>query len=346
MAMTSQERVVTTLQQHEPDRVPLFFPLTMHGASELDLSIQEYFAQPETVVEGQLRMLRKYRHDFLYTFFYAAVEIEAWGGDILYVDDGPPNAGQPFIRTPDQINTLAVPNVKDAPSLRRVLEATQQLRQRVGDSVPIIGVVMSPFSLPVMQMGFEHYIELLYEAPELLKKLMVINEAFCIDWANAQLEAGATAIGYFDPVSSPTIIPRDMYEQTGFGVACRVLSQINGPVAMLFASAHVQPTIDLIAQTGAALVGASTSEDLADMKAACQGRMTVVGNLNAIEMCRWSAAEAEAAVKQAIASAARGGGFILSDNHGEIPWQVPESVLLAIADAVEQWGTYPLEWLP
>jgi uroporphyrinogen decarboxylase len=27
----------------------------------------------------------------------------------------------------------------------------------VGDSVPIIGVVISPFSLPVMQMGFDAY---------------------------------------------------------------------------------------------------------------------------------------------------------------------------------------------
>ena len=38
----------------------------------------------------------------------------------------------------------------------------------------------------------------------------------------------------------------------------------------------------------------------------------------------------------------QGGGFILADNHGEIPWQVPDGVLTAIAQAVARWGRYPL----
>jgi uroporphyrinogen decarboxylase len=36
---------------------------------------------------------------------------------------------------------------------------------------------------------------------------------------------------------------------------------------------------------------------------------------------------------------------VLSDNHGEIPWQVPEEILLVIADAVHTWGRYPLDWV-
>ena len=71
----------------------------------------------------------------------------------------------------------------------------------------------------------------------------------------------------------------------------------------------------------------------------------MLGNLNAIEMRRWTPAQAEAEVKRAIAAAGPGGGFVLSDNHGEIPWQVPESVLMAIAAAVRKWGNYPLDWV-
>jgi uroporphyrinogen decarboxylase len=50
-------------------------------------------------------------------------------------------------------------------------------------------------------------------------------------------------------------------------------------------------------------------------------------------------------VKGAIASAGPGGGFILCDNHGEIPCQVPDDVLLAISVAVHKWGRYPLTWV-
>ena len=62
-------------------------------------------------------------------------------------------------------------------------------------------------------------------------------------------------------------------------------------------------------------------------------KLTVLGNLNGIEMRRWTPAQAEAIVKEAIVKAGPGGGFILSDNHGEIPWQVPDEVLAAISKA-------------
>ena len=35
---------------------------------------------------------------------------------------------------------------------------------------------ISPFSLPVMQMGFDAYIELLYEQPQRFERLMQVNE--------------------------------------------------------------------------------------------------------------------------------------------------------------------------
>jgi uroporphyrinogen decarboxylase len=100
--MTSLERVRTTLGHREPDRILLFLLLTMHGAQELDLSIETSFSRPEYVIESQLRLRRKYRNACFYAFFYASVETKAWGGDVLDTDDGPLNAGRPIIRTPEQ----------------------------------------------------------------------------------------------------------------------------------------------------------------------------------------------------------------------------------------------------
>jgi uroporphyrinogen decarboxylase len=48
-------------------------------------------------------------------------------------------------------------------------------------------------------------------------------------------------------------------------------------------------------------------------------------------------------VKDALAKGGPGGGFILSDNHGEIPLQVPDSVLESISETVLRWGKYPLQ---
>lgn len=343
-AMSSMQRVLTTLGHQEPDRVPLFLLTTLHGAKELGMSIEQYFSKAEHVAQGQMRLLEKYRGDCVYPFFHASIETEAWGGTTLFSPDGPPVCGDPIISRPTDIETLASPRVADSAALQKVLAAIGQLKQQVADSVPIIGVAISPFSLPVMQMGFHSYIELMCEQPTLFDRLMQLNEEFTVEWANAQLAAGATAICYFDPVSSTTSVPRELYLKTGQQVAKRTLARIKGPTATHLASGRGLSIVSDIADTGTAVVGVSALEDLAELKKAAAGRVTLLGNLNGVEMRRWTPQQAELEVKRAIAKAGPGGGFVLADNHGEIPWQVPEAVLLAIRDAVARWGRYPLTW--
>lgn len=343
--MSSLNRVLTAIGHKEPDRVPFLLTLSLHGAKELELSIKEYFSKSDNVVEGQLRLRSKYRHDFIYAFFYAAIEIEAWGGEVIFVDDGPPNSGRPFLQKSAMIKSLTPPRIYETGCLKKVLDAISKIKSRIGEGAPIVGVVMSPFSLPVMQMGFDKYLELIYEDRTLFDQLMKVNEEFCVSWANAQLEAGATAICCFDPVSSATILTREVYLETGFQVAKRTIARIKGPTVVHMASGACLPIIDDLAKTGTNGVGVSVIEDLGAIKNACRGKLAVLGNLNGIEMRHWTRKQAEQQVKDAIAKAGRGGGYILSDNHGEIPWQVPDEVLMAISDAVYKWGQYPLDWI-
>ncbi len=61
--MTSMQRVLTAIGQEEADRVPYFLLLSMQGAKELNLSIEEYFSSAKNVFEGQLKLREKYGHD-------------------------------------------------------------------------------------------------------------------------------------------------------------------------------------------------------------------------------------------------------------------------------------------
>jgi uroporphyrinogen decarboxylase len=342
--MNAMERALAAMAHREPDRVPLFLLTTLHGARELGLSIRDYFSSARHVVEGQLRLLAKYRGDCLVPSCGAVVEAEAFGAETLWRDDGPPNAGPPPLR-PEDVDRLAPPRVGDCPSLLRVLEITRALAERAQGAIPVVGGVISPFSLPILQLGFERYLDLLHDQPARFERLMAVNQAFCVEWANAQLAAGATAVGYADPMSSTTLVPRALYLRTGHVVARETIARIRGSVAVSLASGRGLPIAADLLASGAVAVAVSALEDLADWKAAVGGRATIIGNLNAIEMRRWTAGQAEAAVKDAIARAGRGGGFVLSDNHGEIPWQVPDEVLLAIRDAALRWGRYPLAWV-
>jgi uroporphyrinogen decarboxylase len=79
------------------------------------------------------------------------------------------------------------------------------------------------------------------------------------------------------------------------------------------------------------------------MKRACGNRLTLVGNLNGVQMPIWTAFDVEREVKGAVHKAAPGGGFILSDNHGEIPFQVPDRTIELIAESSRRYGTYPIK---
>jgi len=212
---TSLDRVLTTLGHREPDRVPLFLLPSLQGARELGLSIREYYSSAPNVVEGQFRLRAKYGHDCYFGFFYGAIEMEAWGGETRFFDDGPPNSGPPLATRAGQILELRPPRIEECARLRQVLDAISGLKERAAGEVPVLGVVMSPYSVPVMQLGFERYLDWQIEAPEAIEHLWRINERFCVDWANAQLQAGATAICYFDPLASPTGFPFKVVQMEG-----------------------------------------------------------------------------------------------------------------------------------
>jgi len=341
--MNSFDRVMCSLSFKEPDRVPLFLLLSTYGAKEMKVSVKEYFSKWENIVDMQIKMKKKYNNDLVFTFFYAALEIEAMGGEVIFFPEGPPNSGEPILKSTSDIEKFEIPEVKKNIHLNKVLKATKELKSKVGNEVPIIGVVMSPFSLPVMQMGFEKYLDLLYFERKHFDILMKKNEKFCVEWANTQIEAGATAICYFDPLASPNIIEPHTYLNTGYKVAKRTLSKINGATATHLASGITLPVMDEIISTGTQVLGFSSSDDLKMIKSESQNRINLLGNLNGIEMVNWDKNQVEKKVKKIINKAAKGGGLIISDNHGEIPLQVPERVLLEISEAVRKFGKYPIK---
>lgn len=342
MAMTSTQRVRTALEHREPDRVPWFLPVTMHGAVETGVPLGEYYGCASLVAEGQLRLHAKYRDDLLYAFFHGALEHEAFGGSVDFPDDGPPTATEPLLSTEADIAAFSPPRIRDSPVLGRVLDAIGLMACAARGEVPVLAVVMGPASLPVMQLGFDRYFDLLWDRPDVIESLIARNTAFTVEWANAQLDAGADIIAFFDPATSRHVMAPQLAGGRGVPLMSRTMSAIRGPCAATFASARSSGDLGDLTETPAVIAAVGEDEDLATAKGAAAGRVTVMGNLSGLQMRRWTPDEARSRVRQTVAAAAPGGGFILSDALGEIPLQVSEDVLLALRDAVEESGRYPV----
>ncbi|MBB6062549.1 uroporphyrinogen decarboxylase [Thermosipho japonicus] len=337
--ITSRERTLKALSYKEPDKVPLFLAFTFYGAKELGITIKEYFSKSENVVYAQRKLREKYNHDFYYVFFYASLEIEAFGGESIFIDNGPPNAGEPIIKKLSDIDNLKIPDVRNSFVLKKVFETENALKNT---DIPVIGVIISPFSLPIMQMGFDKYIELIYFQRDYFWKLMRKNMDFSSNFANTQLKAGADIIVYFDPLLSTEMMPKKVLKETGFLVAKEMFKKIAGPIAIHMASARVSDSVEDIIDPKVRVVSFGTDDDIEKLKETFKGKIAFVGNLDGISMKHWTVKEAKEKVKKLILKGAKGGGFIIGDTHGEIPWYVSEEVLLSISESVQKYGTYPI----
>jgi len=123
--MNSFDRVMSSLSFKEPDRVPLFLFLSTYGAKEMQVSVKEYFSKWENIVKMQLKMKKKYNNDLVFTFFYAALETEAMGGEVIFFPEGPPNSGEPILKSNRDIENFEIPNVKKNIHLNKVLKVLE-----------------------------------------------------------------------------------------------------------------------------------------------------------------------------------------------------------------------------
>lgn len=130
MSMTPMQRTLAALGHREPDRVPLFMLLTEHGARELGISIEAYFSCAQNVIEGQLRLHRKYRTDCLYAFYYAAILIIGGAGGV----------GSIAVQIARQFTSLTVIATASRPETRDFV-ASLGAHHVVDHSKPIAGQV-------------------------------------------------------------------------------------------------------------------------------------------------------------------------------------------------------------
>nr|WP_320130916.1 uroporphyrinogen decarboxylase family protein [uncultured Holophaga sp.] len=343
MPMTSTQRIQAALMHTEGDRVPFILSLVLHGAKAVGLDLPSYFRDPKACAEGQIKLRERYGTDALAGIPYAAVEYEGWGGESLFSDEGSPNAGAPLFGPKELTRGVEPPRVRDSPRLQQILTGIRHLRSRVADEVPIIGQILSPFALPIFQIGFSAYLDLLYEDRPTFWSLMTANTAFALEWAEAQADAGASALVYGDPLASGSLIPLPLYQETGARVAADILPALKRPVLFHLGSASVGSALDTILTLSPAGVSVGFGDELAEMKTRCKGQLALAGNLNGIAMIHWSAAQATEEVRKALALGGPGGGFVLTDQLGELPISVPEEIIGTIAEAARTLGRYPLQ---
>ncbi|MBN2230761.1 MAG: hypothetical protein JW779_14325 [Candidatus Thorarchaeota archaeon] len=304
------------------------------------MSSHEYYGNAENVVKGQILLQERFQHDCLYPFFYAAKEYEAFGGETLHKQFGPPESGRPVFDSGEALLAAELPD-SDHHTFDIVHQAHRMMVEKKGSEIPIITAVIAPLSLPVMLFGFETWMECIVDTPDIAKQIVEYLVDYTLDLSNSFFEDGLHALAFFNPVSSTHIMKLTEYKHLSLAADKKYYKSVNGAAVFAMAGSETPTLIPtLIEQVGVPGIVVSNSDNLREIKQKYGKKLILIGNLDNISMTHWSEERAESEVKRCIDEAASGGGYIICDHHGDIPSAVPDNVLQKISESRDKWGVY------
>jgi len=341
--ITDMDRLAAAARGEILDRIPVFCNLLDQGARELGMPIQQYVSNGEHVAEAQLRMLKKFGHDNVWSLFYVGKEAELLGcHKIRFAQDGPPNVEDYVIKSYDDIERLQIPdNLSAHPAFEQTAKCLGILRREVSGKNPICAYLTASMSLPAILMGMEKWMELLMLGPTDVRDRLLEK---CCDFFRKEIEAyrkaGADILVYSDPYGSTDIIPMRMFQELSLKWMKRDLEPGGlGGVVYYVGGARLNTVVDqVIREVGIGAYYPGPLEDIGESMRLIAGRGLCAGVINDIRLIDWTPAEVRTEVKRIVQGGLRHGrkfffGTVV------MPYGIPDANIKAMIDAAHEYGS-------
>ncbi len=343
-AITGTDRLNAALRGDLLDRIGLFCNMFDQGAKELGLSIQDYYSKGEYVAEGQIKMREKYGYDNVWAFFYVGKEAEVLGcKSIIFSKDGPPNVADFIVKGYDDIKKLQIPdNILDNLIFQEELKCLNILKKEVGGKYPICVYITSSMGLPIMLMGMEKWLELLFMGDaDARDELLIKCSDFAAKQLNAYRDAGADVFVYSNPFGSTDIISMKFFKEVSLPWMERDLKDFGTKSVVYYCGGYrFNNLIDaVIDRLGFKAFYLSPFDDIAQAKKIIAGRGVTCGVMNDIPLIDFKESQIRAEVKRIIDAGMEGGKFVFGTLG--MPYNIPEKNIRIMVESVCEYGRNP-----
>lgn len=363
--MSAVERVNTVLRGGIPDRAPVDLHNFMMCAQTSGLPFPEFFQNGEAMAEGQLKAWREFGHDVLLVENGTAALAEACGCQVEYLTNSAPVSHGAAIKSLADIDQLVVPDPYKVHPLKENLKATRIIAQEVGDNAFVMGRAdQGPFSLASMILGMDVFLYQLALSqrgstgrrraggaqtsepdPELGKQLHRLL-AFCLEvctrYAYAQMEQGAHMTSIGESLSGPDVCSPKTYKEYEWGYAKRMVEQLQAHNIRL--AYHIcgdaTAIVDDMVATGAAVLELDFKCDLPKIKAATQGKATILGVIDPSEVLARGTPDLVTETSRATLEILAPGGGLIFGPGCALPPQTPQANVHALIEAAHRYGRY------
>lgn len=283
-AMTLKERFIYSLEKKEVDRVPVC-SVTQTGIVELmELTGAKWpdaHYDPEkmatlAIAGHEVLGLEAVRYPFCTTVIAETLGCSFDKGSI---DTQPYQLDHPC-KNKDDVAGISVPG--DLLGSRRIsamLEATDIIKSRVSDDVPVIAGMIGPAAIAFYLCGARNYLKWCITDPDILEELIVLGTRVCVEYANALFERGVDAVVIIDSEAGPDLLPPPLFGSLVLPHYKELTREMKGH-SIIHICGDATDILEMVAVSGFDGLSVEEKVDIAYASQVVGDRLCLIGNVS------------------------------------------------------------------
>ncbi len=337
--MTSMERVVAALQGKSADKRAWTMTLSLYGAKLTGCPLPEYFTRPERYVQGQVAVAEQCRPDIIFMPFALALEAQAFGSEIVFLPKDPPNVKKPFIRKPNDIGKVKVPDINRQEGLLYLRTSARLLADHFKGTVPICGVLTSPMDLPAIIMGVEGWLELLLFDREKASTMIALMSEYFVNMANDMFANGINFLAMPMMFTNPQLVFEKTIDEVVVPALADMFAKLKGPIVFHHGgnllAAYLQHYRTLPNVGGFVL---DSRDDFAEARKIVGENVLLLGNLDGPSPGKLSPARAIEKARTILDGRKEDRHFIFASTAADVAWDTPLETITGIHALMAHYG--------
>jgi MtaA/CmuA family methyltransferase len=292
--MNGRERILARIQGTPTDRVPLMPITMMFAAGQIGARYYDYATDYRVLAEGQIRTAEKFGFDHVSVISDPTREPADLGASIEFYPDQPPAIIESRALLTDKaaLANLRPPDPLGGGRMHDRVKAVALLKQRAGSDLIVEGWVEGPCAEAADLRGINTLMMDFYDDPPFVADLLDFAVAMELEFAKAQVEAGADVIGVGDAAAS--LLGPKLYNTRVRSHEKKLVEGIHklGAAVRLHICGNASKILDGMGRTGADIVDLDYLSPVAAARAAMGPRQVLLGNLDPAGVLRHGTPEA------------------------------------------------------
>lgn len=338
--MNGLERVMAAVTGAEADCQPYTMLFSLYGSSLTQWDSYAYYRNAEKWFEGQLKVIRKFDPDIVITPFSFPIEAEAFGSELIFLNQYAPNVRKPIITDLSQIDQLPEPDLITSPSLQFFLQATDLMAKEFKGKKAIAAPIHSPCDLPALLMGIEGWIDTLFFHPVAVKSMMRKTVDHFVRFGNEFFARGATFLVIPVNFTTPMIVTDQLFMSL-LPYLESAFSQLNGPVVIHNGGAKLLPFLHHFAKLPNVIAFVlEPSESFEEARQIIGPDKVLMGNLDGPAIVNLSIEKACTITSSILNDRKDDKHFIFASSNADIPYLTPETTIQSVVDTIRAFKKY------